>query len=368
MEMTLVYSLGPSGSVDRPSVGSLSAAEKTRVAPSGSECEENGSSGPLDAPEDACGPGTWAGVFAGRETSVGEICSFGVKNPLWFVSNLSPDGAADGYVLEVFFGTSELSNRSVNEPDSDAAEAVRLVPDEDVTWAEDSRLGGPNIRVKSPVSFFSLATAGEGVGVSAGRRPSNGPRKKSVKSPVLIVPVLSGGLPGEGLGGGAVPDREGSNPLDPSESLGVKTNFRRIALGVSAVVSPSFPSPLSFAESLPVGPLSSGSSSRGGVLGLRRRISSAFSIPEKNSRVKSPGGLGCTTAVSSKPMLRNSAEIVPASACAALAAAIGGSSSDRNVSKALVISSGRAEPKTAVGRSSAGRASATSVTLSWERR
>src|SRR5271166_1876463 len=140
--MILVYSLGPACSVDRPGAGSLSVAEKARVAPSISEREENGSAGSLEAPEDAGGDGKSAGILAGRGTGVGEVCSFAVENPLGFASSLSPDGTGDSGALEVFFGTSVLSNKLVNEPDPDAAEGLRSVLGDDVTWTADSRLGG----------------------------------------------------------------------------------------------------------------------------------------------------------------------------------------------------------------------------------
>ncbi len=165
-----------------------------------------------------------------------------------------------------------------------------------------------------------------------------------------------------------MPDREtGPNPLAPTDSVGAKTIFRSIALGVSAVASAGLRSSLSFGESLAVSPLGSRSSSRGGGLDCADGLPSSSSNPGKNCRVKSPGGLGCTAAVASPPMPRNSAEMVPAFACAARgeeAAADGGSSSDLSVSNALVISSRRPEPRTTVGRSFAGRTSATSVTLS----
>lgn len=98
----LVYSLGPAG-VDEPKANPLSSGEKTRVAPSDSERNENRKSAPLAAALfwKGGGAGTSPETFPGQETGSDTDGPFSPADPALFDSKLFVAPSSGLYALEI---------------------------------------------------------------------------------------------------------------------------------------------------------------------------------------------------------------------------------------------------------------------------
>ena len=153
----LVYSLGPAG-VDEPKGNPLSSGEKTRVAPSDSERNENRKSAPLDGGLSwkGGGAGTSPETFPGQETGSDADGPFAPADSALFDSKLFVARRSGSDALEIPFRPSAPSKSLVKDPDSDGDAALRWA----FTPAEESAFGGPNSLVKSPVCLASLAVGG----------------------------------------------------------------------------------------------------------------------------------------------------------------------------------------------------------------
>jgi hypothetical protein len=174
-----VYSLGPAG-VDELKENPLSSGEKTRVAPSDSEWNENRKSALLDGTLSWKGgdKGTSPEIFAGPETGADAYGSFAPADPVLFTSKVLVVRRSGSSALGILLLTSTPSKRWVSDrgsDDSDAGAAPSLAPAKGVQPAEESAFAGPNSLVNSPVCFASLAVGGGKSETLADRSPSKGP-------------------------------------------------------------------------------------------------------------------------------------------------------------------------------------------------